>query len=249
MDVRWYESFFQGIVLDMWRKARPPEQTRLEADFLARTLRLPPGGRVLDVPCGDGRHALELASRGFGVTGVDLSKEQIEAARKSAAAARLDVDWRQADMRELPWQSEFDGAFCFGNSFGYIEPAGLREFVRAISRALKHGARFVLDSGMTAESILPNLREREWMRVEDILFLEENRYHAAEGCLETTYTFVRGGERLTRTGLHWIYTLREIRSILAEAGLVAEEQYSDLDGAPFRAGLPYLILVATKSGS
>jgi cyclopropane fatty-acyl-phospholipid synthase-like methyltransferase len=249
VDVRWYESFFQGIVLDMWRKARPPEQTRLEADFLARTLSLPPGGRVLDVPCGDGRHALDLASRGFGVTGVDLSQEQIEAARKSAAAARLSVDWRQADMRDLPWKSEFDGAFCFGNSFGYIEPAGLREFVQAISRALKPGARFVLDSGMTAESILPNLREREWMQVEDILFLEENRYHAAEGCLETIYTFVRGGERLTRTGLHWIYTLREIRSLLAEAGLVAEEQYSNLDGVPFRAGLPYLILVATKSGS
>lgn len=249
MDLRWYESFFQGIVLDMWRKAIPPEQARLEADFLARTLRLLPGARVLDVPCGAGRHALELASRGFGVTGVDLSQEQIEAARKSAADARLGVDWRQADMRDLPWQSEFDGAFCFGNSFGYIEPAGLREFVQAISRALKPGARFVLDSGMTAESILPNLREREWQQFEDILFLEENRYHAAEGCLETTYTFVRGGERLTRTGLHWIYTIREIRSLLAEAGLAAEAQCSNLDGAPFRAGLPYLILVARKSDS
>ena len=246
MDVRWYETFFQGIVLDMWRKARPPEQTRLEADFLARTLRLPPGGRVLDVPCGDGRHALELAPRGFAVTGVDLSKEQIEAARKNAAAARLDAEWRQADMRDLPWQSRFDGAYCFGNSFGYIEPAGLDEFVRAVSRALKPGARFVLDSGMTAESILPNLREREWMQIEDILFLEKNRYHAAEGCLETTYTFVRGGEIQTRTGLHWVYTLREIRSLLANAGLIPGDQFGSLDGAPFRAGSPYVILVAVK---
>ncbi|MBI1950679.1 MAG: class I SAM-dependent methyltransferase [Acidobacteria bacterium] len=246
MDVRWYETFFQGIVLDMWRKSRPPEQTRLEAEFLARTLRLPPGGRVLDVPCGDGRHALELASRGFGVTGVDLSKEQIEAARKNAAAARLDVEWRQADMRDLPWQSRFDGAYCFGNSFGYIEPAGLDEFVQAISRALKPGARFVLDSGMTAESILPNLREREWMQVEDILFLEENRYHAAEGCLETTYTCVRGGETQTRTGLHWVYTLREIRALLAKAGLIPGDQYGSLDGAPFRTGSSYLILVSAK---
>jgi len=247
MDLRWYETFFQGIVLDMWHKARPPEQTRLEADFLARALRLRPGDRVLDVPCGAGRHALELAARGFAVTGVDLSKEQIDMARAASAAARLSVEWRQADMRELPWRSEFAGACCFGNSFGYIEPAGLKEFVGAISRALKPGARFVLDSGMTAESILPNLVEREWAKVDDILFLEENRYHAVEGCYETTYTFVRGGETVTRTGLHWVYTLREIRALLADAGLVAEDPLGSLDGAPFQAGSHYLILASTKT--
>ena len=247
MDLRWYETFFQGIVLDMWRKAMPPEQTRLEADFLARALRLRPGDRVLDVPCGAGRHALELASRGFALTGVDISQEQIDMARAASAAARLGVDWRQADMRQLPWRSEFDAAYCFGNSFGYIDPAGLKEFVAAISRALKPGARFVLDSGMTAESVLPNLVEREWAKVDDILFLEENRYHAAEGCYETTYTFVRGSETLTRTGLHWVYTLREIRALLAEAGLVAEDPISSLDGAPFQAGSRYLILASAKA--
>lgn len=43
MDTRWYEGFFQGIALDFWRKAVPPEQTRREADFLERALRLRPG--------------------------------------------------------------------------------------------------------------------------------------------------------------------------------------------------------------
>lgn len=65
-----------------------------------------------------------------------------------------------------------------------------------IARALKPGAYFIMDSGMTAESVLPRLREYEWARVNDILFLEENRYIAEHSCIETTYTFVRGG-RLT----------------------------------------------------
>jgi len=52
MDPKWYESFFQGIVLDMWRAAASPQQTRLEVDFLERALKLRPGARVLDVPCG-----------------------------------------------------------------------------------------------------------------------------------------------------------------------------------------------------
>ncbi len=71
MNPKWYESFFHGIVLDMWRAAASPEQTRLEADFLERALGLRPGARVLDVPCGFGRHSLELASRGYRPTGVD----------------------------------------------------------------------------------------------------------------------------------------------------------------------------------
>src|SRR5262245_32180427 len=123
MSQAWYETFFDGIVLDMWSDAVPPEQTRLEADFLARELRLAPRARVLDVPCGLGRHALEMASRGFEMTGVDLSGDAITRARRAADAARLAIDLRQADMRNLPWEAAFDAAYCFGNSFAYMEPA------------------------------------------------------------------------------------------------------------------------------
>ena len=247
MNSNWYEGFFRGIVLDMWRKAVPPEQSRAEVDFLERHLRLRSGARVLDVPCGSGRHAIELASRGCQVTGVDLSEESIQEARRLTTAGGLTAEWRRGDMRDLPWISEFDAAFCFGNSFGYLEPDGMRAFVASLSRTLKPGARFALDTGMTAESILPNLQERQWTRVDDILFLEENRYLPLESVYETTYTFVRGGETHVRTGLHWVYTVRELRSLLGDAGLAPAEVYSTLDGEPFRAGCPYLLLVAQKS--
>ena len=246
MNVTWYENFFHGIALDLWRKAFSPEQTRLEVGFLERTLGLQPGARVLDVPCGGGRHAVELAAGGFKVTGVDLSHEAIQEARERAAARRLSVEWRHADMRDLEWQEEFDAAFCFGNSFGYLDPGGMREFVRALSGALKPAGRFVLDSGMTAESVLPNLREREWTQIGDILFLEENRYHAEESCVETTYTFVRGAETHTRTGLHWVYTVRELRNLLEEAGLAVRSLHRSLAGEPFLVGSRYLLVVAEK---
>lgn len=176
------------------------------------------------------------------MTGVDLSREGIEEARGRARATGLSVEWRQADMRDLPWESEFDAAFCFGNSFGYLEPDG----TRAVGRALRPGARFAMDTGNAAESVLPRRQEREWAQVEDILFLEENRYHAAESCIETIYTFVRGGETRTQPGLHWVYTIREIRHLLAEAGLVVKDVLGSLDGEAFQVGSPYLVLVAEK---
>jgi cyclopropane fatty-acyl-phospholipid synthase-like methyltransferase len=245
----WYRDFFQGVALDLWRSAAPPEQTRVEADFLQRALGLKPGDRVLDVPCGLGRHSLELASRGFRVTGVDLSRAAIDEARATTATRRIEVDWRNADMRDLPREAVFDGAFCFGNSFGYLDPAGNRAFIRAVAAAIRPGGRFALDTGMAAESILPRLRDREWTQIDDILFLEENRYVPSESRIDTTYTFVRSGVPETRAGVQYVYTLREIRGLLADAGLVPGDPLAAVDGAPFVVGSPCLILVAEKAGA
>ncbi len=245
MNTRWYESFFSGIVLDMWSEAAPPEWTKLEADFLARSLELAPGAAVLDVPCGLGRHTLELASRGFRVTGVDLSEEALARACRTAGAASLDVTWRQANMRDLPWEAAFDAAFCFGNSFAYMEPENNRQFLKSVSRALKPGGRFAMDTGCAAESILPRMREKESAQFGDIKFEETNRYLVAESCIETTYTFTRGDDVTIRTGLQWVYTVREIRGLLAEAGLTVRSMHGSADGSEYAVG-SLLIVVAQK---
>ena len=198
------------------------------------------------MPCGLGRHAIEMAKRGFSVIGLDLSREAIEDARRNGAAAGVEVDWRVADMRDLPWHGELDGAFCLGNSFGYLDPAATRDFLRSLSRSLKAGARFALDYGLAAECILPRLREREWCQVGDIHFLEENRYHAAESCVETTYTFIQNGRTEVKTGLQWVWTVREVRAMLADAGLEVEALFKSPAGEPFEVGAPILLLVARK---
>jgi len=81
-------------------------------------LQLRPGSRVLDVPCGGGRHAVELTTRGRSVTAVDLSSDFLTAARGLAAQRNVTVDFHEREMRDLPWTEEFDAAYCFGNSFG-----------------------------------------------------------------------------------------------------------------------------------
>jgi SAM-dependent methyltransferase len=247
----WYRGFFRDVALDVWRDAIPPSQTQREVEFLVRALRLSAGARVLDVPCGAGRLALPLRERGLRMTGVDLAGEQIAGARRleEEAAAGPAVEWRQADVRDLPWDSAFDAAFCFGNSFGYLDRDGTRAFVRAVARALKPGGRFAMDTAMVAETVLPTLRDRDEALIGGVRFIEENVYHADVRCLETRYTFVRDGASETRGGLHWIFTIPEVCGFFAEAGMRVVGLYGSTDETPFAAGDKVLFLVASKDGS
>lgn len=240
----WFEDFFHGVANDLWRKAMAAPQTSKEVDFLEKQLGRK--GRVLDVPCGFGRHSLELARRGHQVTGVDLSTDFITEARQVAKTEKLTAEFIEGDMRRLKVNGTFDLACCLGNSFGYLEFDHMIAFVRAVAEALKPGGRFVIETGCVAESILPNLKERTWYQVDDILFAIENRYQAHESCLETEATFVRNGKTEVRKWWHWVYTVGEIRRLLGQAGLEISGLFSGTDGQPYKAGSHMLTLVAEK---
>jgi SAM-dependent methyltransferase len=243
----WWKDFFGGLVVDFWRAAMTPETTRAEADFLWSALRLAPGMRVLDVPCGDGRIALELAARGCRVTGVDISPEFLAAARASADERGLDVLWRQSDMRDLPWNGDFDAAYCAGSSFGFFDDEGNAAFLAAAARTLVPGGRFLGDF-KAAESVLPSFRESYEMPVGNLVFAAKNSYDPADGTMESLYRVTRGNQVEKKRAVHRIYSTREILGMLSVAGLGDFEMFGSVAGEPYRLGSPRLFVVATKSG-
>jgi SAM-dependent methyltransferase len=245
----WASSFFSGLFVELWLQATPEEQTRREADFLEKVLGVSAGAKVLDVPCGGGRHCLELATRGFDMTGVDISTEFLLAARADSAKRHLPVTWEQRAMQDLPWDRAFDGAFCMGNSLGGLEDTEFVHFLQAVARALKPGSRFVVDTGMVAESIFGNVKERGWWQPGDILFLVENRYDPVEGKLNMDFTLIRGGRTEKKAGFSRVHTYREFCRLFEHAGFHDLQGYASLDQEPFRLGSPRLLLVATNKGT
>src|SRR5439155_25386774 len=176
-----FQDSFGGAACDFWLAVAPlPDEdiTFLQSIF-------GDASEILDVACGAGRHTIPLSRAGYRMTGVDLSRAFLEHARKSDAT----IDWQQRDMRDLPWPDRFDGALCFGNSFGYLGREGSRDSIAAIARTLKRGAAFVLETGAAAESLLPSLQQRRWMEAKDILFLSESSYDIAESRLDVEYIF------------------------------------------------------------
>ena len=247
MSVEWWQTFFSGIVLDMWQQAIPEQYTRAEAEFISSLLRLRPGARILDAPCGEGRITRELSAKGYELTGVDMAQDFLEMARTKAKQRGLEVAFEQADVRALRFVDDFDGAVCWGNSFGYFDDVGNAAMLKSLSRALKSGGRLVLDASCNAESRLPNFREREWARIGDILFLEENEFDHAQGRMITHYTFVREGKEDTRTGSHRMYTYREVCQMLEAAGFAQVRSYASLSKDAFKLGANQLLLEATKA--
>jgi len=261
----WYEDFFHGVSLDLWRKAISPEQTKNEADFLVKTLECDESSHLLDVPCGNGRLSLELAGRGYRVTGMDIAEEFIAEARASVSAlnppadaggtdktlansatANSGVEFLLGDMRNIEGKAIYDGAYCFGNSFGFLEYAGMESFLGGVARSLKPGARFVIETGMAAESVLTKFEAETSHQIEDILLTIKEQYLAEESCIDTEYVFERNGEVESRKAKHWIYTVAEIRRMLERAGFEVLKLYGSLKLEPYVLGSDELLVIAQR---
>jgi SAM-dependent methyltransferase len=215
VQANWWEHFFHGVAVDMWRQAVPAEHTSREARALERALALEPGAEILDVPCGAGRLTLELAPR-YSMTGVDLSPEFLGHARAADAAGR--VTWEHRDMCDLPWPGRFDGAFCLGNSFGYLDDEGNARFLRAVAGALKPGGRFILETPMVIESLLASIKDRPWFKAGTVYLLVENEYDASRSRLNTEYTFVADGRVEVRRGSQRVYAYRQLIELMEASG-------------------------------
>ncbi len=182
-----------------------------EVDFLVATLGLGPGARVLDVGCGPGRHAHELARRGVAVHGVDISHRFVELAQ---AAAPPGATFARGDARDLRFDAEFDAAIslCQGG-FGLVLDDGSDHAVLAgMARAVRPGGAVVV-SAFSAYFLL----------VEQA----PGTFDAGTGVNhEVTTVKDESGREATVDLWTSCYTPRELRLLAAAAGLEVEAVWS-----------------------
>ena len=240
----WWSGFFSGDWASIQPQAWSVEQTLESVDLIEKTLQLPDAASILDVPCGDGRIAIELARRGYEVTGVDFSAEMIGLGRQAAADQGLRIDWLEGDMRVLPWRGKFDAAVCWWGSFGYFDDDGNAEFLRAVFGALRPGGRLLIDSpGL--EVLLANWQARDWSRVGDFVVLEDRTFDAASSRANVRWTLLRAGEESVRESSVRLYSLRELTAIGREAGFADVGVIDDQTGEVMQEMPGRLFLLST----
>src|SRR5947207_158003 len=133
----WWLSHFDAQYLLEYEPLFSPAGDRRDVARLLELLQLPVGARVLDVPCGQGRHSHLLAEAGFDVTGVDYSRFLLDVARQRGTSSRL--RYHRADMRTLPasWTARFDAVLNLFTSFGFfVDPSDDRRTLAEFARVL-----------------------------------------------------------------------------------------------------------------
>jgi SAM-dependent methyltransferase len=241
----WFATFFDRVANDFWDAVMPAGATGAEADYLLRTLHLSGASTVLDVPSGRGRHALVLARAGVHVVAVDMSSDAVAVLGQRAGEEGLRVDARLGDMRALD-VGPVDAAYSFGNSVGYFGPDGMGRFLGGVADAVRPGGRFVVDTSMVAEVVLPQLELAGIYEAGGITMTDRRRYDPRTSRLDATVTFEQDGAVESREMSEWIVTSGELVRRLEAAGFQVDDLHADLDGTPFHVGAGRLLAVARR---
>jgi SAM-dependent methyltransferase len=247
----WYEEFFDEDYMrfHLVGGQREADRAPAECDFIVNALGLKPGDRVLDLCCGQGRHAVELARRGFEVTGADLSGYLLGLARDAAQQARVEVRFHRGDMRELPWEEEFDAVIVMFTAFGYFDSEEDNEKVlREVRKALRPGGRLLLD--LPNRDVFLNLiadGQRTWYEHEGHLVLDEHTWDSDRRRLRLSRTIVAPDGTRRQTG-HDLreYTHPEIVDPLARAGLQWQRTFADLNMTEFDPEARRMLIIGRR---
>jgi ubiquinone/menaquinone biosynthesis C-methylase UbiE len=146
MNSQWYKEFFENMGIE-YEDYPFTQNTENEVNWMVKEYVTNPEMKILDVGCGTGRHAINLATKGYkNITGIDLSPSLINAAKKVAKEKNAQVDFRVGDARELPFKNEFDAALCLcEGAFGLLEnDTENYKILSAVHRALKKQGIFIL---------------------------------------------------------------------------------------------------------
>ena len=220
-----------------------------QADQIVRLLDLRAPARILDLPCGYGRHSIELAGRGFRMTGVDISETQVARAREKARAAGGHARFVVGDARALPVAGPFDAAINMFLSFGYFTTDDENQaMLREIARVLRPGGRLLIDFWNREHEIRlfqPTITEE---RDDEIREIEEWSFDSLAGRLNWTNTVIfPDGRRESWDHSIRAFTVAEVRKMLESAGMKLIVVYGGLNGEAYTMDSESAIFVAERT--
>ena len=213
-------------------------------------LQLPAGARVLDVPCGQGRHAHLLAEAGFDVDGLDYSAPLLERAKARGTGPTL--RYTRGDMRKLPgrWTGRFDAVVNLFTSFGFFtDPGDDARVIAEFARVLKPGGTLVWHGG-SRDGVVARFLARDWWTSRNGTMIgHERSFDPLSGVLTIRSTW-RGprthGEREHRIRL---YTATRLAELCAAAGLIVEQAFDGWRDRPLRRTSSEMLLMARKESA
>ncbi|NKQ36996.1 MAG: class I SAM-dependent methyltransferase [Chloroflexi bacterium] len=203
MTKKWYKELYENF--DAYGEEPYAQNTSAEVDFIEQVMAFDRTKSILDVGCGNGRHTLELARRGYAVTGIDLSETMLEYGRRQAAAKQLTIQLSQCDARQLPFRQHFDAAImlCEG-AFSLMENDDMDlRILFNIYRALKPGGKLIMTAPNAAFMIVHPSPGFDLITLREQFMLDKTQPDGVQKTLDCTQRY---------------YTCPELRGMFDQVG-------------------------------
>jgi SAM-dependent methyltransferase len=243
----WFEEIFDEDYL----RTLPfltPQATQTESQFVMESLGVAPGSQILDVGCGYGRHAMELAARGYHVVGLDSSLPLLLRGADEAQRRGLTINFVHGDMRDLAFESQFDGAYCLFSTFGYFDDETNKKAAANICRALKPGARCVFEV-LNRDYVVADLPLRVWWEGDGCVVLEEVDFNYFSSRIQSSRSVVfDDGRQLEQEISIRSFCLHELGKLLHSVGFRVVEVSGSMStkGRFFGAHSRDIVVVAER---
>ncbi len=230
----WWRRIFNSLYLKTdGDVVDDQEVTRYEVDLFSSILNLKPEDKILDLCCGQGRHSLELARRGYRfVEGLDRSSYLIDKARERAKREGLSVRFRVGDARKLPYPPDtFDVVLILGNSFGYFETVyDDLKVLKEVFRVLKPWGQILIDVA-DGEYLREHFQPRSWEWIDKKHFVVRERSLSADRqrlISREIITHTEKGVIADHFYAERLYTKESLKDLLQQAGLSDVTIHGDL---------------------
>jgi SAM-dependent methyltransferase len=244
-DDDWTVGYFDELYLQLFPFPEAA-QTDDEVSALVQLLPCPPA-KILDLACGQGRHAVRLAQHGYQVVGVDTSRPFLGDAQRAADELGVTLDLVESDMREIAYEREFDGVVSFFTAWGYHDDDENQHVLQRIARSLRDGGRLVMDM-IHRDWLMSVYTPKDWLTLRDGTDVVVDRHFDAVRGVNVVSHRWPGPDGRTNERQHRlrIYTATEIDGMLRNAGLRPTAWYGGPSLEPFDHTSRRLLVVADR---
>jgi len=240
-------SFFEGLYKHAWKGIIPTGLTEAEVDFIQEIGAIKNTGKILDIMCGYGRHAFELAKRGLQVTAIDNLQDYIDEIKIKTSEQNLPINAIHSDILYARLNEIYDTAICMGNSFAFFDRADALKLLKNVADHLKPGGVLIINSWMIAEIAIKHFKEKDWHYAGEYKCMLEYSYGFYPSRIESEQTIISPeGHVETVKGIDYIFTLDELEEMFNEVGLKTKDLYSTPRKKRFALGDGRVYIVASK---
>lgn len=243
----WHEkkAFWHTTQQFLFHKERLAN-TPTEVDNIINLLKIKPGVKILDLCCGVGRHSIELARRGYHVTGVDITAKYLKVARQKEKKVGVKIEFVHGDMRRFIRRDAFDVVINLFGSFGYFKKqADDNRVVKNVYASLRKGGVFLIE--MMGKEVLARIfQKRDWAENNGFFILEERETEKNWGYIKSRWILIKDKYKKEFTIKLRLYSATELATLLRIYGFRKVSVYGDLTGAQYDHTAKRLVVVAHK---